>query len=220
MTEKPWLDIGPLDPRIRADSGLLLVLHRITTRGVLPEQVEGLTDELLQRYLAVVRKRAGLHRRHRYADCLWVEREALHMLTTSSPSDPFIREMQRALDDLVAKSYDGEAEKILRDAIEGREKLISEAQGNRRRGNGKLNALQREVVQILKRNMNQTWLDVLDTLERRAGKGLVKAVDGTSKEGVIVFEPEATGRSKNSWSIATLPNIVGKIKQKIRSGEL
>ncbi len=190
MTEKPWLDIGPLDLRIRADSGLLLVLHRITTRGVLPEQVEGLTDELLQRYLAVVRKRAGLHRRHRYADCLWVEREALHMLTTSSPSDPFIPVMQRAFDDLVAKGYDGEAVKILRVAIEGREKLIGEAQTIRATGRHKLKPLDRRIV--------------------------ITDID----EEFIWTVSEVKLRDREKTKISSLPSIVSRLRARIRDGEL
>ena len=216
MTEKPWLDIGPLDPRIRADSGLLLVLHRITTRGVLPEQVEGLTDELLHRYLAVVRKRAGLHRRHRYADCIWVEREALHMLTTSSPSDPFIRVMQRAFDDLVAKGYDGEAVKILRVAIEGREKLIGEAQTIRATGRHKLKPLDRRIVRILKRDMQKPYSDIFDELERSIGHGVITEID----EGSIWTVSEVKLRDREETKISSLRSIVSRLRARIRRGEL
>ena len=216
MTEKPWLDIGPLDPRIRADSGLLLVLHRITTRGVLPEQVEGLTDELLQRYLAVVRKRAGLHRRHRYADCIWVERDALHMLKTSSPSAPFIRVMQRAFDDLVAKGYDGEAVKILRVAIEGREKLIGEAQTIRATGRHKLKPLDRRIVRILKRDMQKPYSDIFDELERSIGDGVITDID----EEFIWTVSEVKLRDREKTKISSLPSIVSRLRARIRDGEL
>jgi hypothetical protein len=220
------IKIGPLDPRIRVDSGLLRVLNKIAARGFVPDQVEGLTNELLQRYLAVVRKRAGLHRRYHYDACMWVERQALHMLTTSN-NDPLIREMQRALDDLDANNYQGSARQTLRDAIEGRDKLLSEIQTHRRSRPNKLNPLEREIVRILKRNTDQTWREVLTALEARVGNGVICAVDRDGDEGVIVYNlrspnghiSDATVPT-DSRSIATLPDIVGRLKKRIQSGEL
>lgn len=220
------IKIGPLDPRIRVDGRLLRVLNQSKAWGFIPEEVEGLTNELLQRYLAVVRKRAGLHRRYHYDACMWVERQALHMLTTSN-DDPLIREMQRALDDLDANNYQGSARQTLRDAIEGRDKLLSERQTHRRSRPNKLNPLEREIVRILKRDMSQTWREVLTALEAKTGNGVIYAINRNGDDGVIVFNLRPSNEkrsgdegSQDSRSIATLPDIVGRLKKRIQSGEL
>lgn len=216
MHDMPWVEIGPLDQQVRVDSDLLRVLHRIRQKPVRVEEVEGATDELLQRYLAVVRKRAGLHRRRNYIQCVWVERQALHMLTTGSPSDPSIRVMQRALEALDADNYDGPARRILEDAIAQRDRLTSEAQQIRATGRHKLKPLDRRIVRILKRDMQKTWRDIFDELERSIGDGVIKDIDDES----IWTVSEVKLRDSEEIKISSLPSIVSRLRSRIRGGEL
>mgnify|MGYP000196220810 CR=1 FL=1 len=216
MHDMSLIQIGPLDQRVRVDSDLLRVFHKIQQKSIHSEQVEGATDDLLQRYLAVIRKRAGLHRRHDYFKCVLVERQALHMLTTSSPIDPAIREMQRALDDLDSHKYDGPARRILQEAIDQREKLISEAQQIRATGRHKLKPLDRRIVRILKRDMQKTWRDIFDELERSIGDGVIKDIDDES----IWTVSEVKLRDSEEVKISSLPSIVSRLRARIRGGEL
>jgi hypothetical protein len=124
--------------------------------------------------------------------------------------------MQRAFDDLVAKSYDGEAVKILRVAIEGREKLIGEAQTIRATGRHKLKPLDRRIVRILKRDMQKPYSDIFDELERSIGDGVITDID----EEFIWTVSEVKLRDREKTKISSLPSIVSRLRARIRSGEL
>ena len=220
MTEKPWLDIGPLDPRIRVDDRLDRLLSKLERGTSSDENGKDAALELIDHFLAVVRKRHGLHRGRQRTECLAVERHAVWMLWTSKQLEPVLERVRKALDHIPA----GEAEatrRQLEELLSNPDELLSEIQRNKANSSRKPSALSREISEILKRNLDQTWRDVLLELERRVGNGVIVEVNRTGDEGVIVYNTGSFDRARSPitkpLSVATLPNTVGILKQKIRN---
>ena len=219
MTENPWLDIGPLDPRIRVDDRLDRLLSKLERGTSSDENGKDAALELIDHLLAVVRKRHGLHRGRQRTECLTVERHAVWMLWTSKQLEPVLERAQKALDHILA-GENQDAQRELEDLLNKPDELLSEIQRNKAKSPRKPSALSLEISTILKRNLDQTWRDVLLELERRVGNGVIAAVNRTGDEGVIVYntgELDQTGASKTKpFSVATLPNKVSTLKQELR----
>jgi acetate kinase len=95
-----------------------------------------------------------------------------------------------------------------------RKKQFSAIQRKRRKGSLAESALDSEIRKILKRNLEQTWRDVKDKLERRVGLGVITEVS----EDRIKYFVRADSDEEASLKISTLPNKVGAIRKSITKG--
>jgi hypothetical protein len=166
MNEVDLIPIGSLDRRNPTERKLDDVLGRINGKSSTDLSPTDQVHVLLYYFLAVVRRRSKIHRKHQYQAALFLEFSALVKIKKGNSLDPIYLEVQRAVEALEEDDQEG-AKNILKGLIEEREKQFQRIQRDRRKGSGSDSGLDIEIKNILKRNIDHTWRDVLHKLERR-----------------------------------------------------
>ena len=212
MMNVELVPIGALDRRNLAERRLKDFLWRVESGRLIDFPAEEQMYVLLYYFLAVVRRRAGLHRRYHYRDALVLEFSALVKVQKGNSLDPIYAQIESARS-LIFKNPE-EANRLLEILKEDREKQFSAIQRKRRKGSLDESALDSEIRKILKRNQEQTWRDVKDKLERRVGLGVITEVS----EDRIKYFVSADSDEETSLKISSLPNKVGAIRKSITKG--
>lgn len=212
MMDVELVPIGTLDRHNLAERRLDDFLSRVESGRLIDFPAEEQMYVLLHFFLAVVRRRAGLHRRYHYRDALVLELATLSWIAKGNALDPIYEKIDEAL-----KALDEDPEHtkhILGTMIEEREKHFSEIQSARRKGLLSESALDSEVRKILKRNPEQTWREVLDKLERRIDLGVIIEVTGTHIRYLVSKDTDQAA----SLAKSSLPNKVSAIRKSITNG--
>ena len=212
MMDVELVPIGALDRRNLAERRLADFLSRIESGRLIDFPAEEQMYVLLYYFLAVVRRRAGLHRRYHYRDALVLEFSALVKLQQGNSLDPIYKDIADAL--AVIDEDPSAAKNILETMLGDRKKQFSAIQRKRRKGQLVESALDSEIRRILKRNSEQTWRDVKDKLERRVGNGIITEVTQTT----IKYKVSQDSDEEGSLEISSLPNKVGTIRKSITKG--
>ena len=212
MMDVELVPIGALDRRNLAERRLKDFLWRVESGRLIDFPAEEQMYVLLYYFLAVVRRRAGLHRRYRYRDALVLEFSALVKVQQGNSLDPIYKDIADAL--AVIDEDPSAAKNILETMMGDRKKQFSAIQRKRRKGSLAESALDSEIRKILKRNLEQTWRDVKDKLERRVGLGVIIEVS----ESEIKYFARADSDEEASLKVSTLKNKVGAIRTSISQG--
>jgi len=209
MMEVELVPIGTLDRRNLAERRLADFLSRVESGRLIDFPAEEQMYVLIYYFLAVVRRRAGLHRRYHYRDALVLEFSALVKVQKGNSLDPIYAQIESARSLIFINPE--EANRLLEIMKEDREKQFSAIQRKRRKGQLVESALDSEIRRILKRNSEQTWRDVKDKLERRVGNGIITEVTQTT----IKYKVSQDSDEEASLEISSLPNKVGAIRKSI-----
>ena len=222
MDEIPLMEIGLLNPRIRAEDELDRVLRRVELRKFSQEDIDLITLQVIDRYLAVVRKRHGLHRRHQRVESLDVERLWLGMmLTPGLTGELLIQRTQKAL--TIAQGDGLEAViKHLQQQLEEHniKEEIRKLQANKATQPRVKPPIKVLVEQIWKQRPDITGPELIDELESRKGNfETVSRVDKAyvySRDKPIRLGTDDNQRTWRKTSHKTIKNWLSNLNNHTR----
>jgi hypothetical protein len=214
MIEVDLIPIGSLDRRNPTERNLDDLLERYSKREFQTFDTNAALLELLEIYLAVVRRRNKVQKGQIHVAA--IENGYLHLITKKT-QDELVRRLKIAISHITAKNN---AEAL--SELESLNKCISVLANDDQKN---ISATKREpsimngiITNLYKKNKEVTSTEVIAALRDMKGGGVVLEIDDHYVE-IDVTKPGSGIRTIKSYKLSAIPTLLSRIKNpKVHSG--